>query len=105
MEAAAEMIVHSAGRHFAQGEQRHLRARACRCRIRAITRVNAEQKIQRDRARKFRRAAEAAFVRIEAARDLLVSGVESFRAELAAGIARLPATACSKRGDDLRSLL
>ena len=76
MEAAAQLIVHPARRHLAQREQRHPERGLALLRVGRRAMVDMEEKIQRHRARKFRRAAEAAFARIVAARDLLIGGID-----------------------------
>ena len=48
-------------------------------------RVKSRQKIERDRSRKFRRVAEAAFFRIERTVKLLISGLQNAGIDLAAG--------------------
>src|SRR5205085_10061892 len=68
-----------------------------------IAGVNACEKIQRNGARKFRRDAEAAFMRVVAAGDLLISSVERFSTEALARISD-PGYRLFERGDDLRSL-
>src|SRR2546421_210448 len=102
METAADVIVHSTGSHFPEGEQAHLERVLAAFRLR-VAGVNPRQKIERDRPWEFRSDAEAAFVCVVAAGDLLVSRAESFPAELRAGISD-PGSRLCKRGDDLRSL-
>src|SRR4051812_39369105 len=85
VETAAEMVVHSAGCHFAEGEQVHLQSMLAALGLRTA-RVNPREKIQGDRARKFRGDAEPAFMRVIAAGNLLVSGVEGFSAQFLSGI-------------------
>src|SRR5205085_10308058 len=101
MKSASEMIVHPASRHFAQGEEVHLQGVFAALGLR-ISRVNTREKIQRYRARKFWGDAEPAFVRVVTARDLLISGVESFAAELRAGISHPGDSRFSQRGGDFR---
>ena len=60
MKAAAEMIVHAARRHLVQREERHAERGFAVAAVATFARRDAEEKIERDRARKFRRAAEAA---------------------------------------------
>ena len=105
MEPAAEMIVHSARGHFAQREQVHFQRVLCLRRSSDRAHGTREKKIQRDRPRKFRRAAEAAFVRIIAARDLLdrplqITGVDLLAARVGAAGLRF-----AQRRDDLGPLL
>ena len=64
MEAAAEMIVHSACRHFAQRVQGHRQCFVAFGRFVAIAREDAEKEIQRRWSRKFWRITESAFTRI-----------------------------------------
>ena len=78
METAAQLIMHPARRHFAQGEQRHPERRPARVRAEGDV-VNIKEKIQRHRPGKFRRAAETAFPRIIVAGDLFVSRIDHFR--------------------------
>ena len=66
---AAEMIVHAAGGHFAQGKQGHFECLFAGFAFR-IARVKSGKKIERDRARKFRRRAEPALLRIITALNL-----------------------------------
>src|SRR2546430_1332113 len=77
MKSAADMIVHSAGGHFAQREQIHFERVLTVLALR-ISSVKACDKIQRNRPRKFRGDAKAAFARIKAAIKLLVSVLENF---------------------------
>ena len=99
---AAQMIVHSTRCHFAEREKIHLE-RMLAARRFGRARINAEEKIERHRSRKFWRATESAFVRIVAPRDLLIGRVESRRVER-----RCVATTrfrLRQRGNDLRPLL
>ena len=72
MKPAAEMIVHSARGHFAQSEKRHLQRALSFLRFRRRA-VNAVEKFQRHRARKFRRGAEAAELLVEVRSQLRVT--------------------------------
>ena len=73
MEAAAKMIVHSAGRHLAQREQIHLQRVLTVYGFVSVARINPKKKIERDRSRKFRRAAETALTRVIRPRRLLIA--------------------------------
>ena len=64
MEPAAEMIVNSARRHFAQRVQVHRQRFVAFGRFIAIAGEDAEKKIQRRWSRKFWRITESAFTRI-----------------------------------------
>jgi hypothetical protein len=64
MKSTADVIVHSTSRHFSQCQQDHFQGVLPEIRIR-IARVEARQKIKRDRARKFWGATETAFVPIK----------------------------------------
>ena len=103
VKSAADVIVHSARRHFAQGEQIHLE-RVLAPRGLRFTRVHPSEEVERDRPRKFRRDTEAAFVCVVAARDLLICRFQRRRPQLHR---RSPASRfrLSQRGDDLRPLL
>ena len=101
MEAAAEMIVHSARRHFAQREQIHLERVFAGIALADRARKIAKEKIERHRPRKFRRIAETAFVRVVAARDLLVGCVQDLRVELSP-LPPLRRLSFAQRCDDLR---
>src|SRR2546422_2282314 len=82
MKTAAEMIMHSTRRHFAEGEENHLECVLARLGIARLSSVGAEKKIQRYRTREFRRASEAAFMGIVGASELLIGYAESFYIEL-----------------------
>src|SRR5712664_3901329 len=75
MKSAAEMIVHSASRHFAQRDQIHFK-RVFPGVALGIARVKSRQKIERDRSRKFRGGGEAAFLLVERARKLFVGSLK-----------------------------
>ncbi len=104
MKAAAQLIVHPAGRHFAQGEERHSQRRFARFRLRRGTLVDVKKKLERDRPRKLRRAAEPAFARVVAACDLLVGGIDQLRIDLPA-LRRPTRGRALERGHDLASAL
>src|SRR5205809_5145904 len=71
MESAADMIVNAAFSHLAQSEVRHVERALALFRIR-IGAVNVMEKIESDRSRKFRRAAEAAEFVVELRGELLI---------------------------------
>ena len=64
VKSTTDMIVYSTSRHLSQCQQDHFQSMLPGIRIR-IARVEARQKIQRDRARKFWGATETAFVPIK----------------------------------------
>ena len=74
MKTAADMVVHTAGRHFAQRKQIHFQRVLPDFALRASG-VNAGKKIERHWARKFRRIAETSLLGIVTARNLLIRGV------------------------------
>src|SRR6266550_195385 len=74
MKTAADMVVHTAGRHFAQGKEVHLQCVFAGVAFR-ISRVKSGKKIERHWARKFRRIAETSLLGIVTARNLLIRGV------------------------------
>ena len=80
MEAAAELIVHAAAGHLAQGEQHHVE------RFLVLgARVVAQQEVMHGDARKLGRAAEAAEARIEGAAEDGEGAFERGRVERRAG--------------------
>ena len=99
VETAAEMVVHSAVGHFAQREKAHVE----RARI-AFERVEPQQKIQRNGARKFRSTAEPAEIVIEAVRDFFKCGAEDFSIGHRA-VVRFGCGVFAQRGDRLLALL
>src|ERR1043166_8096527 len=101
METAAEMIVHPTGRHLSKREKIHLQRVLAAVGLR-IARIHPREKIQRYRPRGFWRDTESALMRIVTARDLLIGGVERFRAETMGGIGDRGSSALFQRGDDLR---
>src|SRR5438874_12319487 len=76
VKSATDMIVYSTSRHLSQCQQDHFQSMLPGIRIR-IARVEARQKIQRDRAREFWSTTETAFVRIKSSRKLLVSRLQN----------------------------
>src|SRR5882762_1023945 len=72
VKSTADMIVYSTSRHLSQCQQDHFQNVLPGIRIR-IARMDAREKIQRDRARKFWGTTETAFVRVKSSRKLLVS--------------------------------
>src|SRR5438067_7718677 len=76
VKSATDMIVYSTSRHLSQCQQDHFQSMLPGIRIR-IARVEARQKIQRDRAREFWGTTETAFVRIKSSRKLLVRRLQT----------------------------
>src|SRR5256714_6587309 len=76
VKSTTDMIVYSTSRHLSQCQQDHFQSMLPGIRIR-IARVEARQKIQRDRPRKFWGTTETAFVRIKSSRKLLVSRLQN----------------------------
>src|SRR6266446_9486912 len=76
VKSATEMIVYSTSRHLSQCQQDHFQGVLPGIRI-PIARVEARQKIKRDRARKFWGATETAFLRVKSSRKLLVSRLQN----------------------------
>src|SRR6267143_344248 len=70
VKSTTDMIVYSTSRHLSQCQQDHFQNVLPGIRIR-IARMDAREKIQRDRARKFWGATETAFVRVKSSRKLL----------------------------------
>src|SRR6266487_3810383 len=97
------MIVHSAGRHLAQRDQIHFEGVLAGFAF-CIARIETRQEIERDRARKFWRSSEAAFLVIETPRKLLVGGLKKLVVDLSSG-SRLRVLRLAKRLHDLRPLL
>src|SRR5439155_4363449 len=77
VKATADVIVHAAGGHFAQGESRHFERLFASITL-GIASVEPRKEIQRDGTRKFRGVTESAFLWIVTAIELLVSGVQNF---------------------------
>ena len=71
METTAEMIVHPAGGHFSQGEERHPERRFAIATVAPFAREHSHKKVEGDRPRKFRRAAKAALFAVESSRQLI----------------------------------
>src|ERR1700730_346590 len=84
MKSAADMIVHSAGGHFAQREEIHFKRVLTVLTLR-IAGVEARQKIQCDRPRKFRCGAKPTFARIKTTIELAVSVFEDRDVDLGGG--------------------
>ena len=102
VKAAAQVIVHSAGRHFAERKEIHLE-RVLAAHGFGRPPIDAGKKIQRHRPREFWRHTETAFVCVVASRDLLIGCLQGRRAELR----RFSTTRLSlrQRRDDFRPLL
>src|SRR5438270_11852979 len=76
VKSTTDMIVYSTSRHLSQCQQDHFQSMLPGIRIR-IARVEARQKIQRDRAREFWGTTETAFVRIKSSRKLPLSRLQN----------------------------
>ena len=74
MKTATEMIVHPAGSHFAQREQRHFEGMFSGFALR-IARIKSGEEIERHWSRKLWSVTEAAFLRVVTTVNLLVSGI------------------------------
>ena len=74
MKPAADVIVHSARSHFAQGEEHHVEGVFAGITL-GIACVESREKIERDWPRKFRRSTESAFLRVIAAIDLTIGSI------------------------------
>src|SRR5947207_15905992 len=98
MESAANMIVHSAGRHFAQGKEIHFERLLAGFAFRTAC-IQSRQKIECDRPRKLRRSAKSAFARIEATMKLLVSVFKNAGVDLS-GRVRLRVLRFAERFDN-----
>ena len=81
MKASAQVVVHSARRHLAQGEQVHLQGPAARFTLRSA-RVKSCQEIKNDGTRKLRRGSEPSFFRIESTGQLIVGRRQRGRVNL-----------------------
>src|SRR2546423_8987884 len=104
MKTATQMIVHSAGCHLSKREQIHLQRVLAAVRL-GFSSKNAGEEIQGHWPRKFRGNAEASFMSIIAARNLLIGCVEIFPAELRPGLGGSACRTLVERGDDFAALL
>src|SRR5436305_8093874 len=76
VKSAADMIMHSTRRHFAQREQRHIERVFAGIAL-GIAGIESRKKSESGRARKFRRIPETAFLRIMTAIELLIGGIQN----------------------------
>ena len=76
VEAAAQMIVDAARRHVTQRGEVHLQRVLALGRVRPVAGVNAGEQVERDGLRELRGVAEAAVHGVEAAGELLITGVK-----------------------------
>src|SRR6266852_2007477 len=72
MKTAAELLMHTSVSHGSKGMQRHLQRFVV-----AVVVIVPEQKLERHRTRKLRRAAETAAGLVVAAPEIVVGGVEN----------------------------
>ena len=87
VKAAAQMIVDAARRHVTQRGEVHLQRVLALGRVRPVAGVNAGEQVERDGLRELRGVAEAAVLGVEAAGELLITGVK--QSEAGRGLAGL----------------
>src|SRR5262245_48932298 len=76
MKPAADVIVHSAGSHFAQRKQNHF-SRVFAVITFGIAPIKAREEVNSHWARKFWRVTKTAFLRVVAAVDLFVGSIQN----------------------------